>query len=118
MAIGENQYTEDTSSAGGATFVASSDQRWAHSTTGQYMNNANALYKATNQFSLAINGSDAELYQTARLAPISLKYYGLCMIRGSYTVKLHFAEIMYSNTEDFASLGERIFDVSIQVRIS
>lgn len=118
MKAGSNEYTEDTSNAGASTFFASSDQRWAFSTTGRYTDNANALYKATNQFSLDIDGSDAVLYQTARLAPLSLKYYGLCMLPGNYTVKLHFAEIMYSNAENFASLGERIFDVWIQVSIS
>ncbi|KMT13256.1 hypothetical protein BVRB_4g085180 [Beta vulgaris subsp. vulgaris] len=54
------------------------------------------------------------IYQTARLAPLSLKYYGLCMRRGSYTVKLHFAEIMFTDDQNFSSNGRRIFDVAIQ----
>ncbi|CAI8593283.1 unnamed protein product [Vicia faba] len=33
---------------------------------------------------------------------------------GNYNVKLHFAEIMFSNDRTFSSLGRRIFDVSIQ----
>jgi hypothetical protein len=68
---------------------------------------------ASNAFSLNINGS--EYYQTARIAPISLKYFGLCMMKGNYNVKLHFAEIMFSNDQTYSSLGRRIFDVSIQV---
>ncbi|CAI8606860.1 unnamed protein product [Vicia faba] len=34
--------------------------------------------------------------------------------QGSYKVKLHFAEIMFSDDQTFKSLGRRIFDVSIQ----
>ncbi|KAK3428068.1 hypothetical protein EUGRSUZ_F04180 [Eucalyptus grandis] len=41
-------------------------------------------------------------------------YYGLCMMKGNYKVRLHFAEIQYSNDKTFRSLGRRIFDVSIQ----
>ncbi|RVW81935.1 putative LRR receptor-like serine/threonine-protein kinase [Vitis vinifera] len=62
----------------------------------------------------ALNSEDAEIYQTARLAPISLKYYGLCLRKGSYKVRLYFAEIMFSNNQTFGSLGRRLFDVSIQ----
>ncbi|KAL2496549.1 putative LRR receptor-like serine/threonine-protein kinase [Forsythia ovata] len=34
--------------------------------------------------------------------------------RGSYRVRLHFAEIIYTDDSTFSSLGRRIFDVSIQ----
>lgn len=37
------------------------------------------------------------------------------MMKGNYNVKLHFAEIMFSNDRTFSSFGRRIFDVSIQV---
>lgn len=57
----------------------------------------------------------SELYTTARASPISLTYYGLCLMNGNYTVKLHFAEIIFTNDKSFYSLGERIFDVYIQV---
>ena len=46
---------------------------------------------------------------------MSLKYYGLCMRKGSYRVQLHFAEIMFSDDEKFSSLGKLIFDVLILV---
>lgn len=55
------------------------------------------------------------IYNNARLAPTSLRYYGLCLRQGSYRVRLHFAEIMYTDDSTFSSLGRRIFDVSIQV---
>ncbi|KAL0353854.1 UNVERIFIED_CONTAM: putative LRR receptor-like serine/threonine-protein kinase [Sesamum angustifolium] len=59
----------------------------------------------------------AEIYQTARLSPSSLKYYGLCLRKGSYRVRLHFAEIMYDDNSTFTSLGRRIFDVAIQGQV-
>lgn len=70
---------------------------------------------ARNVFSLNINESSGHYYQTARIAPISLNYFGFCMMKGNYNVKLHFAEIMFSNDRTFSSFGRRIFDVSIQV---
>jgi hypothetical protein len=108
-----NQYEEDLSTLGPSNFISSSE-KWGYSSTGVYMGKENADYRATNTFPLNVSGP--EFYQTARLAPLSLKYYGLCMLKGSYKVQLHFAEIMYSDNETFTGLGKRIFDVSIQVR--
>ncbi|CAH2052681.1 unnamed protein product [Thlaspi arvense] len=54
-------------------------------------------------------------YKTASLSPQSLKYYGLCMRRGSYKVQLHFAEIMFPNDQTYNSLGLRVFDIYVQV---
>ncbi|EHA8589952.1 hypothetical protein COCNU_scaffold013660G000010 [Cocos nucifera] len=62
----------------------------------------------------ALNMTEPELYMNARLNPLSLKYYGLCLQKGSYTVNLHFAEIMYTDDQTYFSVGERLFDVSIQ----
>ncbi|KAG5551543.1 hypothetical protein RHGRI_009823 [Rhododendron griersonianum] len=106
-----NEYEEDLAREGPSYFFASS-QRWAYSSTGFFMNNLDANYLANYSFSLKMTG--AEYYKTARLAPNSLKYYGLCLRKGSYKVRLHFAEIMYSDDQTYSSLGRRIFDVSIQ----
>ncbi|KAG5252459.1 calcium binding protein [Salix suchowensis] len=46
--------------------------------------------------------------------PVSLKYYGFCLRKGSYTVELHFAETIYIRDEYYSSSGTRIFDVYIQ----
>ncbi|KAI5409043.1 hypothetical protein KIW84_054747 [Lathyrus oleraceus] len=78
--------------------------------------NEKADYVARNVFSSNINESSGHYYQTARIAPISLNYFGFCMMKGNYNVKLHFAEIMFSNDRTFSSFGRRIFDVSIQGR--
>ncbi|KAK4285844.1 hypothetical protein QN277_002484 [Acacia crassicarpa] len=109
-----NEYEEDLNQNGIAYFYIK-DDKWAYSSTGTYIYNDKANYVAslqTNKFSMNVNGS--EYYQTARLSPQSLKYYGLCMMKGGYKVKLHFAEIMFSDDQTFNSLGTRIFDVSIQ----
>uniref|UniRef100_M1CSG1 non-specific serine/threonine protein kinase n=1 Tax=Solanum tuberosum TaxID=4113 RepID=M1CSG1_SOLTU len=109
-----NDYEEDKISSGPSYFSSSSD-KWAFSTSGVYVGRVNASYIATNTFSLDVSGPD--FYNTARLAPNSLKYYGLCLRGGSYRVRLHFAEIMFSNDSTYSSLGRRIFDVAIQGRV-
>ncbi|XP_039170382.1 probable LRR receptor-like serine/threonine-protein kinase At1g53430 [Eucalyptus grandis] len=115
MTFEGNQYVEDTSPNGPSIFSSSSfgsSEKWAYSSTGLYMGKSDASYTANNPFFMNVNGS--EFYQTARLSPGSIRYYGLCMMKGSYKVRLHFAEIQYSDDETFSSLGRRIFDVSIQ----
>ncbi|RXH84042.1 hypothetical protein DVH24_026941 [Malus domestica] len=106
-----NEYEEDLSTVGQSHFISTSE-KWGYSSTGVYMNKDKADYIATNTFSLNVDGPD--FYQTARLSPLSLKYYGLCMLKGSYKVQLHFSEIMYTDDQTFSSLGKRIFDISIQ----
>ncbi|XP_054815636.1 probable LRR receptor-like serine/threonine-protein kinase At1g53440 isoform X2 [Prosopis cineraria] len=109
-----NEYEDDLNQNGISYFYNVKD-KWAYSSTGTYMFNDKADYVASlgkNKFSLNVNGS--EYYQSARLSPSSLKYYGLCMLKGNYKVKLHFAEIMFSDDQTYSSVGARIFDVSIQ----
>ncbi|KAG6790371.1 hypothetical protein POTOM_006524 [Populus tomentosa] len=112
--VGDNEYEDDTT-AGGAADFASILEKWGYSSTGTYIGTDDGAYKATNSYGLNVTGEG--FYQTARLAPQSLKYYGLCMLAGSYKVQLHFAEIMYSNNQTFSSLGRRIFDISIQGKV-
>lgn len=108
MEVDGNEYEEDVTPGGKSNFISFSD-RWAYSSTGVFLGDENANYRETSS-----NASISSIYRTARLAPLSLKYYGLCLRRGSYNVKLHFAEIMYTSDQTFSSLGERIFDISIQ----
>ncbi|GAB4849317.1 hypothetical protein Ancab_004118 [Ancistrocladus abbreviatus] len=113
MSYEGNEYEEDSSPLGPSTFHSSSSNKWAYSSTGTYMFYDKANFIASNTFNLNVTGP--EYYQTARLAPSSLKYYGLCLRRGTYRVQLHFAEIMFSDDQTYSSIGRRIFDVSIQV---
>lgn len=108
-----NHYVGDLQENGISNFVLRNAGQWAYSSTGVYMGDVHADYTASNTYSLNINGP--EYYRTARLSPLSLSYYGLCMKNGNYKVELHFAEIMFSDDQTFKSLGRRIFDVSIQV---
>ena len=52
--------------------------------------------------------------QSARLSPLLITYYARCLVNGYYTVKLHFAEIVFTSNRSSYSLGKRIFDVHIQ----
>ncbi|GMJ10071.1 hypothetical protein like AT1G53440 [Hibiscus trionum] len=112
MEVDGNDYDEDLSTIGPSNFFNSAN-KWAYSSTGVYLGNVGAHYTA--RASSAVPGP--AFYNSARLAPQSLKYYGLCLLRGNYNVTLHFAEIMYSDSKTFESLGRRLFDVSIQGKV-
>ncbi|XP_022978851.1 probable LRR receptor-like serine/threonine-protein kinase At1g53430 [Cucurbita maxima] len=109
-----HDYEEDLTTEGKSNFFSVSE-KWAYSSTGVFLGDENADYLATNKLGLNVSGLGYN--QNARLSPLSLKYYGLCLRSGSYNVKLHFAEIMYSNDQTFSSLGKRIFDISIQGKL-
>ncbi|KAJ6852854.1 putative LRR receptor-like serine/threonine-protein kinase isoform X2 [Iris pallida] len=109
----DNEYEDDSSPLGAARYAISEDNTWASSSTGSFLAYHNeANYIATNMS--VLNTSNPELYTTARLTPVSLKYYGLCLQKGDYNVSLHFAEIMFTSDDTFSSVGKRLFDVSIQ----
>ncbi|KAJ6966282.1 LRR receptor-like serine/threonine-protein kinase [Populus alba x Populus x berolinensis] len=105
----DDTYEGDFTEGGPAAF-SFVPGKWGYSSTGTYMERNSVTFKAKNDFNLSVTG----VYETARLAPQSLKYYALCLPKGKYKVQLHFAEIMYSNDQTFSSLGRRIFDISIQ----
>uniref|UniRef100_A0A7N0ZUM5 Malectin domain-containing protein n=1 Tax=Kalanchoe fedtschenkoi TaxID=63787 RepID=A0A7N0ZUM5_KALFE len=113
--INDTNYVSDLESRGASLFY--SGPNWALSSTGNFMDTDidGDLYRITNTSPLSnINGSFEEIYRTARVSPLSLTYYGLCLLNGNYSVKLHFAEIVFSNDSSFNSLGRRVFDVYIQ----
>ncbi|WOG98458.1 hypothetical protein DCAR_0417801 [Daucus carota subsp. sativus] len=107
---GGNEYVQDLVTEGASYFY--STDRWAYSSTGVFISNDKSNFVARKA-----NVTGDEYYQTARLSPSSLKYYGLCLQKGSYKVRLHFAEIQFSDDETYGSIGRRIFDVSIQGNI-
>ncbi|MQM11206.1 hypothetical protein Taro_044110, partial [Colocasia esculenta] len=110
--VGGKEYLDDSSQIGTSTFRADRSGRWAYSSTGDFIANQDANYIVTNTSTL--NMVYPDLYKDARLAPISLKYYGLCLLNGDYLVGLHFAEIMFTADKTYSSLGRRLFDVLIQ----
>ncbi|KAI3926455.1 hypothetical protein MKW92_007921 [Papaver armeniacum] len=115
MAIGDENYDADVSPMGPSSFYSYND-KWACSTTGDFIvpllkGKPNYLAQASPNITVT------DLYMTARISPLSLKYYGICLRPGNYKVKLHFAEIMFPIDKIASGIGTRIFDVSIQGKI-
>ncbi|KAK4589466.1 hypothetical protein RGQ29_020157 [Quercus rubra] len=113
--IGNVKYEADLELGGAAKFVRMmTDDSWGFSSTGDFWGvwSSSHDYIATNESVLKMN--DSELYMDARLSPLSLTYYARCLANGNYTVKLHFAEIIFRGNRSFFSVGRRMFDVYIQ----
>ncbi|TKY57249.1 LRR receptor serine/threonine-protein kinase [Spatholobus suberectus] len=100
----------------GAAMLYYISQDWALSSSGNFMDNDidSDPYIVTNTSRLNVSRLNSQLYTTARVSPLALTYYGLCLINGNYTVNLHFAEIIFINDRSLNSLGRRVFDVYIQ----
>ena len=111
--IGDQGSKYEADIAGGLASFSRSGANWGTSNTGHFMDDSNRKFISTNISSLYMDRP--ELYMDARVSPISLTYYGFCLSNGNYTVKLHFAEIMFTDDKTYNSLGRRIFDVYIQV---
>ncbi|KAM6594869.1 hypothetical protein CsatA_002572 [Cannabis sativa] len=107
------EYEKDDEALGAATHYVTSSKRWAESNVGIFANNINSSYISTivSQFK---NTLDEVLFQTVRLSASSLRYYGLGLENGNYTVKLQFAEIAFDNSGTWRSVGRRVFDIYIQ----
>lgn len=107
---------DDDSDPAGPTSSKEARENWGFSSTGHFLGDLKTAYSyiQRNETRLAMVDSDG-LYQNARVSPISLTYYLSCLENGGYTVKLHFAEILFTDDDTFSSLGRRIFDIYIQV---
>ncbi|KAF8409680.1 hypothetical protein HHK36_005759 [Tetracentron sinense] len=110
-AIEGNYYEADNKTS---VFYVSPKRSWAYSRSGDSFLFDSIPRDYLRNMTCGISVLDAPLYATARLSPQSLKYYGLCLHNGNYTVKLHFAEIIYTDDKAYSILGKRIFDVYIQ----
>ncbi|KZV38687.1 putative LRR receptor-like serine/threonine-protein kinase [Dorcoceras hygrometricum] len=104
-------YEMDNETLGPATYYMTSTGRWAVSNAGLPSDNPLYLTSSSYQFT---NTMDSELFQTARLSSGSLRYYGLGLENGNYTVKLQFAEIVIFGDRTWKSLGRRVFDIYVQ----
>ncbi|KAG6480632.1 hypothetical protein ZIOFF_057217 [Zingiber officinale] len=114
VAVDGHEYQQDLYDTDDYSIYRESETgAWACSSTGIFFANEN-IQNFTARNSSILNMSNPELYMTARLSPLSLKYYGLCLQKGNYTVSLHFAEIVLTDDQTYASTGRRLFDVSIQ----
>ncbi|KAG5546793.1 hypothetical protein RHGRI_018834 [Rhododendron griersonianum] len=106
-------YERDNETLGPATYYVTSSNRWAVSNVGRFGENNNAQYMSFTPSQIT-NTLDPELFQTARISPGSLRYYGFGLENGNYTVTLQFAEIAFNIPPTWKSLGRRVFDIYIQ----
>ncbi|KAJ0648869.1 putative transferase, protein kinase RLK-Pelle-DLSV family [Helianthus annuus] len=108
-------YEGDANVDGGAARLYKAARNWGLSSTGDFMDDN--IFQNTHYIeSLQGNTSLPALYTTARLSPLTLTYFSYCLENGEYSVKLHFAEIQFTNDSTYRSLGRRIFDIYIQGR--
>ncbi|KAF5460882.1 hypothetical protein F2P56_020721 [Juglans regia] len=112
------KFDADTNPGGASDFVRlKEDYYWSFSSTGQFIDDnrpIKAFILSNSTELISTDTTDLRLYMKARFSPLSLTYYAFCLVRGNYSVRLHFAEIVFTDDETFSSLGRRVFDVYIQ----
>ncbi|KAE8719973.1 putative LRR receptor-like serine/threonine-protein kinase [Hibiscus syriacus] len=108
-------FEADDSRLGAAAFNMTSTRKWAVSNVGLFADRKNQQYVENTRGQVRGTNTPA-LYQTSRLSPGSLRYYGLGLETGLYTIRLFFAETGFHdrNSQSWDSLGRRVFDVYIQ----
>ncbi|KAE8719461.1 putative LRR receptor-like serine/threonine-protein kinase [Hibiscus syriacus] len=108
------EYEADDRPLGAATYVVNSAQNWAVSNVGLFADRQNEQYEE-NTLAQVRGTNTPELYQSSRLSPGSLRYYGLGLENGLYTVNLFFAETGFPDrsSQSWKSLARRVFDVYI-----
>lgn len=115
VTIDDKTYEQDNDATNGvSTFRLGNN--WAVSSTGSFLDSRdNNNFIATTTENLS--APDSQLYQTARISPLALSYFGLCLLNGNYRVKLHFSEIIITDFNGIHSPGRRIFDVYVQGKL-
>ncbi|KAD5318021.1 hypothetical protein R6Q59_033352 [Mikania micrantha] len=103
-------HQQENEGLGAATYYVTSERRWGVSNVGQ-RDNPRYTASSSRQFT---NTLDSELFQTARLSAGSLRYYGLGLENGNYTVTLQFAELEIEDGPTWRSTGRRVFDIYLQ----
>lgn len=111
---GNTIYEADRDPGAPSKFVQSTTN-WGFSGTGHFLdddlNRDSFIWTSSSGLSM----KNSELYMNARLSPLSLTYYGFCLVNGIYNVNLHFAEIMFNDGKNYSRLIRRIFNIYIQV---
>ncbi|KAK7847668.1 putative lrr receptor-like serine/threonine-protein kinase [Quercus suber] len=106
-------YDRDNETLGPATYYVTDTKRWAVSNVGSFLESSNPQYESTTSSHIT-NTSDVRLFQTARNSASSLRYYGLGLENGNYTVILQFSETAFQGLFKWNTLGIRLFDIYIQ----
>ncbi|XP_072961941.1 probable LRR receptor-like serine/threonine-protein kinase At1g56130 isoform X1 [Typha angustifolia] len=106
-------YEVDNATLTSASYYVTDPTKWGVSSVGSFADSPvnNYIINSSSQFQ---NTLDSELFQTARLSPSSLRYYGLGLQNGNYTVKLQFAETAFPDSRTWKSVGRKVFDIYIQ----
>ncbi|XP_062012440.1 probable LRR receptor-like serine/threonine-protein kinase At1g56130 isoform X2 [Rosa rugosa] len=109
-------YEAENSTLGPATFSVTSTEKWAVSNVGMFADRKNPDYVVNTLAQVTGTDVTPELFQTSRLSPGSLRYFGLGLENGPYTVTLQFAETVFLDraSQTWKSLGRRLFDIYIQ----
>ncbi|XP_050943592.1 probable leucine-rich repeat receptor-like serine/threonine-protein kinase At3g14840 isoform X5 [Cucumis melo] len=96
----------------------SSKTNWGFSNTGLFLYDTGVSvdYIELNH-SLNFPTPYSELYESARVSPISLTYYAYCLGNGNYRISLHFSEIVLTNDTKLGGHGRRVFNIYIQVTL-
>ena len=107
-------YEPDGNSLGAASIYVTGAPTWGVSNVGKFMDAPNGSYtiSSSHQF---VNTLDTELFRSARMSPSSLRYFGIGLENGNYTVTLQFAEFDFTEDQSWKSTGRRVFDIYVQV---
>ena len=107
-------YEPDGASLGAASIYVTGAPTWGVSNVGRFMDADNGSYtiSSSHQF---VNTLDTELFRSARMSPSSLRYFGIGLENGNYTVTLQFAEFDFTEDQSWKSTGRRVFDIYVQV---
>ncbi|PHT55835.1 hypothetical protein CQW23_04321 [Capsicum baccatum] len=109
-----NTYSADLNPDGASTFFINKTGGWGYSSMGVSKSTSDKPVQFIIQDTCNLTMTAAVLLETARVAPISLKYYGFCFIDDNYTVTLHFSEISLSKKTSSTIRSTRVFDIDIQ----
>eukprot|EP01018_Ginkgo_biloba_P010341 Gb_18722 [translate_table: standard] len=112
-------FERDNETLDAASFYMSPTENMGVSSVGLFMNSSSTRNVYGNVYIVeqapqSATMQDPTVYQTARVSPMSLRYYGLGLENGQYRVELHFDEIQIPDTSSWQSLGVRIFDAYLQ----
>ncbi|KAK9223980.1 hypothetical protein WN944_012429 [Citrus x changshan-huyou] len=114
--VNDSTFEGDAGVGGGAaTYHLLDGTNWGISSTGDFTDDDDE--QNTNYIANSQSSGISELYNDARISPLSLTYIGYCLENGNYSVALHFAEIQFTNDKTYKTLGRRIFDIYIQDKL-
>ncbi|KAE8706754.1 putative LRR receptor-like serine/threonine-protein kinase [Hibiscus syriacus] len=115
---GGGKYEADREPRGASMFYLG--QHWALSSIGNFMDNDIDAdnYLVTNTSALSnVSAVHSELYTTVRISPLSLTYYGLCIMKGNYTLLCTLRKSFSRTIDRITTLGNGVLvlkDFNIQ----